>query len=847
MGPQFSNSQQWMHLVSLLKYNLFFSTLLLFLPLTAVEGVWLNAVTGNLFVDLAAGDIFWATILLLSVFWSLMIIAALAVDDHAGIWLGPFWRRAHPTPRPAGYLPPWAVTFFGFPTTPPQFAFFTFLALPGVVVTVWYAHAWWLWSIGAAFSGAVGTYLAFMSICLLVQLTDPQTNLIPRNRLVDYVWSVFTSQEWLTYLVRKVWQSISWLFSFSPFKYLLNTSAAPGPRILIGHLLATFTLAVLTSFLIGIASWGYPGSGGFADGWMPLELSPVAYVYILFLWLIWLFGVLEFHIPRWLGMSPLVFLLLLIFVGYQVSETDHYYCPVGQVCQKQATKKTVPSPFPTATAEKNEPTAAQEALTPLQTATAGKSENLVIIASAGGGILAAGWTTLALKMLICQRPALLKEIRLLSTVSGGSVGAAYYLDALKAKAQPADSLPSQGCAEEPDQWLEEIHQKSIQSSLGATAYGFAFPDFWRITTGGGVLWPFHDLSTWEDRGSLLEKDWARIAAGYLENRNGGVFLKADKVENYTQYAIGSLKAKIGKGLLPDFIFNATDMESGMRVMITPTTFDSQKGHAETLTELLSAQDATAGEQISLWTAARLSATFPWVSPAARTRFDNPVVSADRRPEHHLIDGGYHDNFGVVSALEWLHTVLQQGILLQPNVRQLDIPYVYPATHKIQEVVFQLPFKRIAIVQLRAFRPKDAQEQPPQGGAISAFLGPLIGLANIRDAAAHSRNEFELERFVTLWNERLQNQGKPITLKTFVFEPSAETDSGPLSWQLSESQKDRLLCSWYDEKKVRTVSATSRSCKEAIAALKARGQKEFDFWTESLQHTWKEMNAFLTQE
>jgi hypothetical protein len=419
---------------------------------------------------------------------------------------------------------------------------------------------------------------------------------------------------------------------------------------------------------------------------------------------------------------------------------------------------------------------------------------------------------------------------LLSTVSGGSVGTAYYLDALRDKAISVASWAPTECTEELDQWLEEIHQKSIESSLGATAYGFAFPDFWRIVTGGGLLWPFHDLSMWEDRGLLLEKDWARVAAGHLRNHNGRDFRKAEQAK--PPYTVGSLKSKIKDGSLPDFIFNATDMESGLRVMITPTAFGDPRGRAETLTELLASHPSTvetltelrvspppAGDQISLWTAARLSATFSWVSPAARATFSKRASNSDRRWEHHLIDGGYHDNFGVASALEWLHSTLQQE---------------------------NLPFRRIAIVQLRAFRPKESKDEPPQGGAISALLGPLIGLANIREAAAHSRNKFELDRFVALWNERLTQEKKQTRLATFVFEPSAETDSGPLSWQLSETQKDRLLCSWYNDD-VRKDARQRGSCKEAISTLKATGKKDIDFWAESIQKTWNEMDAFLTRQ
>ena len=41
-----------------------------------------------------------------------------------------------------------------------------------------------------------------------------------------------------------------------------------------------------------------------------------------------------------------------------------------------------------------------------------------MIVASGGGILAAGWTTLALEKLVALRPQLPEEIRLLSGISG---------------------------------------------------------------------------------------------------------------------------------------------------------------------------------------------------------------------------------------------------------------------------------------------------------------------------------------------------------------------------------------------------------------------------------------------
>ena len=89
-----------------------------------------------------------------------------------------------------------------------------------------------------------------------------------------------------------------------------------------------------------------------------------------------------------------------------------------------------------------------------------------------------------------------------------------------------------------------------------------------------------------------------------------------------------------------------------------------------------AQDYQNGYDIDVWTAAVLSATFSYVSPAARaTCFDqkkendNEIQKEDHKESRspaaenspgqlHLIDGGYHDNYGVASALDWLAAALE---------------------------------------------------------------------------------------------------------------------------------------------------------------------------------------------
>jgi hypothetical protein len=510
------------------------------------------------------------------------------------------------------------------------------------------------------------------------------------------------------------------------------------------HVLAAILVAVLLLFLGVIATLFYPGN---ARGW---ELPALVYLYILLILLIWTFGALHFQLARW-RISPALVLLLIMVVGYSIDNEDHYYQVFTEARQNE-----------------------KERLTPVAVAKTA-ADNLVVVTATGGGIQAAGWTTLALEQLITERSQLAREIRLLSTVSGGSVGAAYYLDALL----PQD--PQKECSEGsvanqlPQGLLEEIRLKSIESSLAAAAYGFAFLDFWRLVSGGKLP------VTENDRGVLQQREWARIAAG--KKQDSGI-AKSSESEGPRFL---SLRKCIAAGRIPAPIFAATVMESGRRVMLTPLDFGphGKPERAETLTEFLFSQKENKEADLDLWAAARLSATFPWVSPAARAEFPQEQDEKKRRPaDHrgqHVIDGGYYDNFGVTSALDWLHRVLW---------------------NRISEGT-ELQFKRVLIIQLRAFPTKDPKEEKPSDGSASALVGPLIGLLNIRSGAAISRNSIELNRFVNAWNERFakaaeekkETEEKKVCVATVVFEPSHDEGDGPLSWHLSAKQKENLRNSW----------------------------------------------------
>ena len=90
---------------------------------------------------------------------------------------------------------------------------------------------------------------------------------------------------------------------------------------------------------------------------------------------------------------------------------------------------------------------------------------------------------------------------------------------------------------------------------------------------------------------------------------------------------------------------------------------------------------------------------------------------------------------MASALDWLEPVLQA------RLRAIE------AKSAPDDASRRLDFKRVAILQLRAFQVAEPGEAEPTGDALTAPAGPLIGVTHVYSGAALTRNEISLRRFM----------------------------------------------------------------------------------------------------
>ena len=273
----------------------------------------------------------------------------------------------------------------------------------------------------------------------------------------------------------------------------------------------------------------------------------------------------------------------------------------------------------------------------------------MILTAAGGGIQASGWTTMTLtKLHEGYGNRMTGGIGLISGVSGGSIGTLLYLPHY-------ESLAFSELDEKREKTLlKHIHGMATRSSLESVGWGLLFPDLMRMV---GIGWKE------VDRGWAQEQVWAQRMK---ETPDG------PSADDPSDWRLGHLAAKVRNGRLPAVVFNSYAIDSGQRVLIAPFLIDADGSARRGPSDYF--ELAACGEmRMRISTAARLSATFPYVTPTAiaETSQGEALKFRDLRSESgegaswastksmiekaHLGDGGYTDNEGLLTAL----TVVRQ--------------------------------------------------------------------------------------------------------------------------------------------------------------------------------------------
>jgi hypothetical protein len=368
---------------------------------------------------------------------------------------------------------------------------------------------------------------------------------------------------------------------------------------------------------------------------------------------------------------------------------------------------------------------------------------LAVVTVSGGGGRAATWATSVLTRLEEEIPGFPYHVRIITGASGGMLGASYYVSTLRS---PGDGggHGHDGKPLDRDTLIRNISADSLTALMGA----IVFP---------GVI----------DRGAALEAEWEA-------NTDGALSL-----------LFRDLKAKEEDGWLPSLIFSPMMVEDGRRLLISNldlSTLEESRGMdlaegKETRLSLSALQfhrlfpDA---ESFKVCTAARMSATFPYVTPAARLPTD---------PRRHVVDAGYYDNYGVSLAGLWMY---RNREWIRRNTS--GVVLVQIRDHKARE------WRR------------EIEANPRLEQAIQA-LGAVIAPPRAVLSAYKSTMAFRNDELLELLNDELNGPDDPEFFTTIAFEFREEA---PLSWYLTADQRDKiakdvderavnLLQQWWDRR------------------------------------------------
>jgi len=307
---------------------------------------------------------------------------------------------------------------------------------------------------------------------------------------------------------------------------------------------------------------------------------------------------------------------------------------------------------------------------------------IYIVAAQGGGIYAAMHAAHFLSYMQARCPNFAHHLFAISGVSGGSVGSAVFVAAMKeAEQRGAVKIPEAGCN-------SPLGSSEDPSLLSAVA-DILDDDFWSPLQS---MWLFPDLLQrfipvpieMFDRARALELG---LEASWQRSMTRSDHFGQPKVSDVNTMAepfMALWPQGVDKSLFtPALVLNTTEVDSGRRRLIAPFRFEGLTDLKFLPVSCIStsgSQTSTAAqtsriEAVPLSTAAVLSARFPWVTPTgwfyARPEPDQPPEPDDCAPPNKRVskvtDGGYFESSGVATALDLAHSL--QKIIME---RQLNI-------------------------------------------------------------------------------------------------------------------------------------------------------------------------------
>lgn len=593
-------------------------------------------------------------------------VALVSLAAFSGAWtlLATTWAAAYNAPDRFGTS---RIEFITYPITWPERESFSVFALPTIVASVGYT------------SWASGTPVVILLVGVIIGAAGAVAILYAARWASDRLEKAVREDHRRGVAAKTVGKAINALNRDEVRDGYFDATTG---ELLPGHMLAitVFAFSLLLYIAIGVGKWARLG--------YDTTISTLACVLLLVLMMCWLGAGLTFLLDRYrVSLAAAVAGVALLVGMLPLPGSDHTY-------------RTFPTP----------PDLSPYAHQVLRIGT----RTPIVVAATGGGIQAAAWTARVLTGIDDALPDDLRDeythsIRLLSTVSGGGVGAMYFAERYRPSGFDRRNL-------------RQVVEKAQASTLDDVAWGAVYPD--AIAT---FFPPMRAMLG--DRGQALETAWTRS-------------LEVARL-------LSDWRTEVWSDLRPANIFNATLVDTGERLLMGTSRLGwrQQRG-------LRNFEDIYKERDIQVVTAARLAASFTYVSPATR-----PGESGDG---FHVVDGGYYDDYGMTTLSEWL----DEGLEGLGDVAGTP---------------------RVLVIQIRSDPGERLEQADRWHGPFYQVWAPAETLLNVRATGQISRNDGELERLQQLWRER------NVAIANVVFRFCGEHP--PLSWHLTRREKDAIEAEW----------------------------------------------------
>jgi hypothetical protein len=349
----------------------------------------------------------------------------------------------------------------------------------------------------------------------------------------------------------------------------------------------------------------------------------------------------------------------------------------------------------------------------------GRRIPVIIVAAEGGGIRAAYWTATALTGLTDQVPAFADHCFAISGVSGGSLGALLYDALLARRLDQHPDARTLADAVRDGHLQDDVRHVLRYDALSGNLASLAQPDLLQrfLPVVGPVKLP--------DREKGLEEGWE---AGWDDAFNNDHGFSKPFVQTLQSHA-----------LLPNLFLNGTVVETGERIITSNLRLDNELFFRNSFDAI---QEMRA--DLPLSSAAGMSARFTYVSPAgkipytrddcARGRKNIPCATGTAENRNcgrdlfgHVVDGGYFENSGAVTAAE-LVAFINERAKLGDRVQ----PFVIVIDHWNEMSAENCPTS-----QPHPFCPAPGRCGPPVPATVervaNEVLSPLRGVLNAREA------------------------------------------------------------------------------------------------------------------